>query len=261
MRKLTLFFALILLPLWANAQTMAPQGAFAMRLLSALGLGTAAAPSEAEDRLTKIGIAPKDGWMDDQPMTPAMIDQLEDSLIDAAAENRIPVQKLKAFRDLVGQYDLAGSDEEYYGNESPPPLDNGYTYPGYGYPPMDYGFYPGFFVYSYYGGGWLSDRWYGRGNHLGIGGKIEKGQSMARMADGLASGVPARGPGISAAGESGISTGRRAVTFPDHSIAAGHSREAATGSGSYRFHHLRGIPEGVSPEAVSKTVMERAFSP
>ncbi len=186
MRKLTFCIAFILVPLWASAQTIITQGAFAMELSSALGLGTAAAPAEAEDRLINVGIAPQNGWSAGQPMTPASLDEIEDSLIDAAAENKIPVKALKGFLNLMDQYDLAGSDEESYDSEAPspavpPPPNYADAYPGYGQPLIGYypfadcpypGLYSG--VYPYYGG-WLSDRWYAMGNHLGIGGKMMAG--------------------------------------------------------------------------------------
>jgi len=182
-KKLTLCLALILLPLWADAQAMVAQSTFAMKLSSALGLGTATAPLDAENLLTKAGIAPVNGWIADQPMTPAILDELQNSMIDAAAASRIPVQALKTLRDLAVQYDLTGS---YHSNEGQPPLDYEYPYPGYDYPPLDYypsmgyGFYPGF--YPYYGGFWLSDRWYRRGNHPGIGGKTNSSPIFGRGA-------------------------------------------------------------------------------
>ncbi|MGZ3494777.1 MAG: hypothetical protein ACXWM6_09140, partial [Thermodesulfobacteriota bacterium] len=44
------------------SQQLVPEGEFAMKLVTALKLGTASNEAQAEEMLTSIGIAPKNGW-------------------------------------------------------------------------------------------------------------------------------------------------------------------------------------------------------
>jgi hypothetical protein len=43
------------------SQTLVPEGDFALKLVTALNLGTATTEVQAEDMLTSVGIAPKNG--------------------------------------------------------------------------------------------------------------------------------------------------------------------------------------------------------
>jgi predicted RNA-binding Zn-ribbon protein involved in translation (DUF1610 family) len=55
------------------SQPLVPEGIFALKLVTALKLGTASSEAQAEDMLTSVGIAPKNGWIADYPMTPITI--------------------------------------------------------------------------------------------------------------------------------------------------------------------------------------------
>jgi len=161
-------------------QALIPEGDFALRLVEVLKLGTPATETEAEDTLTKAGIAPKNGWIADYPMTPIIIGQLEGAVVSAADSKKLSLGKddaLKAYRDLTtefglnvvaetsGQYaenqpegdrEYSNSSEinNYYNDEGPPvvtyyppPPDYGYLYTWAPYPFWCSGFFfPGFFV-------------------------------------------------------------------------------------------------------------------
>jgi hypothetical protein len=184
--------SLLLLPLIAHgqseplpagippiAQLLIPEGDFALKLVPALKLGTPDNEAQAEDMLTSVGIAPKNGWIADYPMTPVVIGQLQDSVIDAVTADKLPMEKeeaLKAFQDLTTELGLAivPGSEQYAENQPPtsseyvqPPVVNDYYYEEgppvvtYYPPPPDYSylyawvpypfwwsdfFFPGFFV-------------------------------------------------------------------------------------------------------------------
>ncbi len=59
------------------SQALVPEGDFALKLVSALKLGTATTEAQAEDMLTSAGIAPKNGWIADYPVTPIIIGELQ----------------------------------------------------------------------------------------------------------------------------------------------------------------------------------------
>ena len=161
-------------------QALTPEGDFALRLVEALRLGASATETEAEDTLTNAGIAPKNGWISDYPMTPIIIGQLESAVVSAADSQKLSLGKddaLKAYRNLTAEFGLnvvaetsgqyaqdqpegsgyySNSTEinNYYNDEGPPvvtyyppPPDYGYLYTWAPYPfwYSDF-FFPGFFV-------------------------------------------------------------------------------------------------------------------
>jgi len=161
------------------SQELIPEGEFALKLAIGLKLGTPTAEVQAEDMLTAVGIAPKNGWIADYPMTPIIIGQVRNAVVAAAALNKIPVGKdeaLQTFEGLTAEFGLAivpgpeqyaegpppsGSEyvpppviDEYYYAEGPPvvtyyppPWDYGYLYGWVPYPFWCSGFFfPGFFV-------------------------------------------------------------------------------------------------------------------
>ena len=180
--------ALLLLPLAVYAQSensskeappvsqaLVPEGDFALKLATSLGLGTPSEEAQAEDMLTSVGIAPKNGWIADYPVTPNIIGELQNAVASAADSKKLPMGKddaLKAFQNLTTEFSLAvvpgGSGQyaenqpqpdssmidNYYYEEGPPvvtyyppPWDYYYLYDWAPYP-FWYGgfFFPGFFV-------------------------------------------------------------------------------------------------------------------
>ncbi len=190
---MAVIFGLFLMPLMIYAQsgqaeatpppvapTLVREGDFATELVTELNLGTAQNEAEAESMLTAAGIAPRNGWISDYPVTPDIVAELQQAIGEAAEANRLPLAKdaaLNALQKVETSFDMAVvPDTSGQYAESPPPTDNTYAdssvvdnyyseegppvltyYP----PPPDYGylyawvpspfwcggfFFPGFFV-------------------------------------------------------------------------------------------------------------------
>jgi len=157
------------------AQPLVPEGDFALKLATGIKLGTPNSEAQAEDMLTSVGIAPRNGWIADYPVTPDIIGELQDAVATAADSKKLPMEKveaLKAFQDLTTEFGLSvlpgGSGEyaenrpqpdstvinNYYYEEGPPvvtyyppPWDYYYLYAWVPYPFWYSGFFfPGFFA-------------------------------------------------------------------------------------------------------------------
>jgi len=116
------------------AQTLVREGDFAMKLVNRLKIGTAQNEAEAESTLASAGIAPKNGWIADYPLTPDIIGELQKAISDAADSDRLAIAKdeaMKTFQDLTAEAGLSvtgSAEDEYAGNE--PPSSNGdYSHP------------------------------------------------------------------------------------------------------------------------------------
>ena len=161
----------------AISQALVPEGTFALKLATALRLGAANDEAQGEDMLTSAGIAPKNGWIADYPVTPDIIGELQDAVAAAADSKKLPMGKeeaLKALQDVAAEFGLAvlpGDSDQYAENQSqhsstvinnyyyeegppvvtyyPPPWDYYYLYAWVPYPFWYSGFFfPGFFVLS-----------------------------------------------------------------------------------------------------------------
>jgi hypothetical protein len=114
------------------SQALVPEGEFAVKLASALKLGTPDNEAQAEDMLTSVGITPRNGWISDYPMTPDIVGELEQSVATAADAEKLQMAKedaLKAFQDVTTEFGLAvapGSDQYA---ESHPPTSSDYVSP------------------------------------------------------------------------------------------------------------------------------------
>jgi len=157
------------------SQALIPEGDFAVKLASALKLGTPDNEAQAEDMLTSAGIAPKNGWIANYPVTPNIVGELQNAVTAAADSNKLPMGKdeaLKAFQGVSTELGLAvspggtgeyaesqpqanpGGIDNYYYEEGPPvvtyyppPPDYDYLYAWVPYPFWCTGFFfPGFFV-------------------------------------------------------------------------------------------------------------------
>jgi hypothetical protein len=157
------------------SQQLVPEGTFALKLAPALKLGTPENEIQAVDTLASVGIAPKNGWISDYPVTPDIIGELQDAVVAAADSKKLPMGKeeaLKAFQGVAAEFNLAvlpgDSDRyaesqpqlspavinNYYYEEGPPvvtyyppPWDYYYLYAWVPYPFWWYGFhFHGFFV-------------------------------------------------------------------------------------------------------------------
>jgi hypothetical protein len=190
---LIVFVSLLLVPFMAFAQSrqttesppvaqnLVREGDFAVKLADTLKIGKPESEEEAESMLVSVGIAPKNGWIADYPVTPDIIGELQNVIGDAAESNRLPMGRDDAFEafhyltvelGLPVMADTTGSTAEYtqpidYSKYTDPTVINDYYYNDgppvvtYYPPPWDYyylyawvpspfwfsGFYfPGFFV-------------------------------------------------------------------------------------------------------------------
>lgn len=161
------------------AQALVREGDFAVQLAGALNLGTFDDEAKAEDVLASVGIAPRNGWIADYPLTPDIVAELKDSIDRAVDSNQLLMSRVSAqtnFDDLAARMGLpvaAGSQGEYAQGSSgssdyvePTIVDNYYYDDGppvvtYYAPPWDYAylytwvpwpfwytdyFFPGFFI-------------------------------------------------------------------------------------------------------------------
>jgi len=115
------------------ASALVREGDFATRLVSALEIDTVENETEAETLLASAGIAPKNGWISDYPITPDILGELQDAVAAAADSNRLPMGKDEALEVLdnvsadLGLYVLSYTSGEYAG--TPAPASPKYTEP------------------------------------------------------------------------------------------------------------------------------------
>ena len=152
------------------AQTLVPEGYFAMQLAEALNVGKAQNEAEAESMLASAGIAPKNGWMADYPVTPDILGELQDSIGAAADAGKLSMSKdaaLKALENLASTQGLlvTADTESQMAKAEPPQNDEGYVEPtiinNYYYdqgppavtyypPPPDYGYLYSWIPYPFW---------------------------------------------------------------------------------------------------------------
>ncbi len=160
------------------AQTLIREGDFAVKLAEGLKIGQAKSEAEAESMLATIGIAPKNGWIADYPVTPDIIGELQNAIGSAVDSGKLGMNReeaVKTFQDLAaeqglpvevderqnpieppGDYGESEAVSNYYYTEGPPvvtyyppPWDYGYLYAWVPYPFWYTGFwFPGFFILS-----------------------------------------------------------------------------------------------------------------
>ena len=163
------------------AQALVREGDLAIKLVDIFKIGTAENEAEAESMLSSTGIAPRNGWIADYPVTPDIIGELQDAVGEAADSQRLAMGKdeaLQQFQDLVaemglsfvadtrdqvvqdepsrdyGEYSRPEVINNYYYNEGPPvityyppPWDYYYMYSWIPYPFWCSGsFFRGFFI-------------------------------------------------------------------------------------------------------------------
>lgn len=159
------------------SQPLVREGALAIKLADAFKLGASANEVEAESALSAKGIAPRNGWIADYPLTPDIAGELQIAITDSAEAGDISQDRdtaLKSFQDVMADFNLplvaespvegessavpdypdADAQVNYYDNEGPPEVT-------YYAPPPDYAYmydwvsspfwwsgvwFPGFFV-------------------------------------------------------------------------------------------------------------------
>ena len=81
-------------------QTLVPEGVLVMQLAEALKLGSIQNEAKAEQLLSGLGIEPKNGWITEYPVTPAVLGDIEQSLAAASDQVKIPFTKDQALKLL-----------------------------------------------------------------------------------------------------------------------------------------------------------------
>ncbi len=151
------------------SQQLIPEGNFALKLVSALNLGTATTEAQAEDMLSSVGVVPKNGWIADYPMTPIIIGELQNAVVAAADAHKLPMGRddaLKAFEGVTTEFGLAivpGSPGQYAENQpqADPTVINNYYYEEgppvitYYPPPWDYYYLYAWVPYPFWWGGFF----------------------------------------------------------------------------------------------------------
>ncbi len=141
------------------AQSLVREGTLAVNLANALKIGSPADEAEAESALTSAGIAPRNGWIGDYPVTPDVVIDLRNGVDGAADSKRLSISKeeaLNVFDSVTRDYELpvsaanigpAVSPNTSPGTDPPDPtfIDNYYTQEGppavtYYPPPADYSY-------------------------------------------------------------------------------------------------------------------------
>ena len=163
------------------AQALVREGEFALKLAGRLKMGSPGSEAEAESALASAGIAPRNGWIADYPITPDIVGELQYAISQAAVSKRLSLSRdeaLIAFQGLTaemglsvvadtpgevvqngppadyGQYSNPDVINNYYYNEGPPvvtyyppPWDYYYMYAWVPYPFWWSGFwFSGFFI-------------------------------------------------------------------------------------------------------------------
>jgi hypothetical protein len=119
--------------------------------------------------LTSAGIAPKNGWIADYPITPIVIGELQDAVTGAADAHKLPIGKddaLKSFQNLTIEFGLAvapGGPGQYAENQPQPDsamIDNYYDEEGppvvtYYPPPWDYYYLYAWVPFPFWWGGFF----------------------------------------------------------------------------------------------------------
>ena len=131
-----------------SEQNLVREGSFAMELAEVLKIGEVKSEAEAENKLTSAGIAPKNGWIADYPLTPNIIGELQNAVGEAADSGKIAMKReeaIRAFEDLI-----KGIESQNAGVEPPPvgePYPESYVYPRFYY-------YPYYYPYPFTFGGY-----------------------------------------------------------------------------------------------------------
>jgi hypothetical protein len=90
-------------------QTLIPECVFAVRLAEALKLGSPNDEAQAESLLGAAGIEPRNGWITDYPVTPAVLGDIDKAVASAAEGGKLGLSKdqaLKALAEVKSGLDL-----------------------------------------------------------------------------------------------------------------------------------------------------------
>src|SRR5512140_2526433 len=91
------------------AQSLVREGTLAVNLTNALQIGSPTNEAEAESALTSAGIAPRNGWVGDYPVTPDVVIELRNAVGSAAESRGLSMSKeeaLNVFDNVAKDYEL-----------------------------------------------------------------------------------------------------------------------------------------------------------
>jgi hypothetical protein len=162
------------------AQPLVREGSFAVSLVKALNIGTAQNEADAENLLASVGIAPKNGWIADYPVTPDVLGDLQDAVAAASDSGSLPMGKDEALKSLQAVADefglpvVAAGSGTYaqdngpptpYNEENPTVINNYYYAYGppvltYYPPPPDYAYLYAWVPYPFWFGGFFFTGYY-----------------------------------------------------------------------------------------------------
>jgi hypothetical protein len=160
------------------AQPLVREGTLAVTLAGALQLGQTSSEVDAESLLSRAGIAPRNGWIADYPVTPDIAAELRSAVADAATAGSLTMgtnAALAAYDNVMNKYNLsvktdtsgqtegeqsapsypdATAANDYYYDYGPPvvtyyapPVDYAYLYTWVPYPFWWWNvWFPGFYV-------------------------------------------------------------------------------------------------------------------
>jgi hypothetical protein len=97
------------------SQPLVREGTFAFALAGALNLGSLTDEAAAESMLSSAGIAPRNGWIADYPVTPEIVGELQDAVALAADSGALAMSKdeaVSAFQDVTDKYGLSVTEGE-----------------------------------------------------------------------------------------------------------------------------------------------------
>jgi hypothetical protein len=132
----------------SGEQSLVREGYFAMELAKVLKIEEVSSEAEAESRLASLGIAPRNGWIADYPLTPRIAEELRTAVGEASDSGKIAMKREESVRVFD---DLITSLESQNARLEPPPDRAPYPEP-YSYP--RFYFYPGPPPYPYPFGGY-----------------------------------------------------------------------------------------------------------
>ena len=120
-------------------QPLVSEGQFAVGLANALRLTSSHDEAAAEDSLSRVNIAPRNGWFSDYPMTPDILEEVRKSAARAASAGGLQMSEAEAAR-AVGDVSsamhlpiMAGGPQS--GNNAPGYSSNSEYEAGSGAPP------------------------------------------------------------------------------------------------------------------------------
>jgi len=145
------------------AQSLVREGSFAVKLAEAFNIGTPQDEAAAESMLASIGIAPNNGWIADYPVTPEVIDQLQNAIRAAINSGKLAMNTATAVATLQTVADdfglnivvtgargnqTAGPPAKHSNEYTNPAVVNNYYY-DYGPPVITYYSPPPAYLYLY----------------------------------------------------------------------------------------------------------------